>query len=419
MGKLKESLQRLQASVLAEEARPTKAANRVSKKSKNEEDEAMDALEAVLDEIAELEEKPVLSKKENRRLVKLHQMADVADVEDDQEEDDEDEQDGEDRPKFDTSRLVESDSESEEEEEAEEEEEEEEEQEEEEQVEEEEGEEEEEEEEEEIEEEEKAEEEEVPLSDVELDDDADVVPHQRTTVNNKTALKQALASIALPRNKLPFFETLTFTSDAPISLKDIYDDLERELAFYRQGLAAASFARTALKKEKIPFTRPIDYFAEMVKTDEHMDKLKAKLVEDETAKKASQEARRQRELKKFGKKVQHAKLQDRQKEKRDTLEKIKSLKRKRAGNEITSEDFDIAIEDEVEGKGRSRDNKGPNDKRMSKNQKYGFGGRKRFKKSNDAASSADISGFTNKKNSNAGGSKKPRRLGKSKRTTRR
>jgi rRNA-processing protein EBP2 len=82
-----------------------------------------------------------------------------------------------------------------------------------------------------------------------------------------------------------------------------------------------------LKKEGIPFSRPGDFFAEMVKSDEHMGKIKEKLFEEAAAKKAAAEARRQRDLKKFGKQVQIAKLQQRQKEKKETLEKINSLKK--------------------------------------------------------------------------------------------
>jgi hypothetical protein len=85
--------------------------------------------------------------------------------------------------------------------------------------------------------------------------------------------------------------------------------------------------RRQLIREGIPFSRPTDYFAEMVKTDEQMGLIKRKLYEEAASKKAAAEARRQRDLKKFGKQVQVAKLQQRQKEKRETLEKINSLKR--------------------------------------------------------------------------------------------
>jgi rRNA-processing protein EBP2 len=103
--------------------------------------------------------------------------------------------------------------------------------------------------------------------------------------------------------------------------------LNRELAFYAQSLFAVQEARKQLKAEGAPFTRPTDYFAEMVKADEHMAKIKAKLIDEAASKKASAEARKQRDLKKFGKQVQVAKLQERQKETKQTMEKIKTLKR--------------------------------------------------------------------------------------------
>ena len=40
---------------------------------------------------------------------------------------------------------------------------------------------------------------------------------------------------------------------------------------------------------------------------------------------------------------------------------------------------------------------GSNNKRQKKNEKYGFGGKKRHSKSGDAASSGDLSGFNAKK----------------------
>jgi rRNA-processing protein EBP2 len=111
------------------------------------------------------------------------------------------------------------------------------------------------------------------------------------------------------------------------SIPDISDDLQRETALLGQSLGAARRGRALLKTEGVPFSRPNDYFAEMVKPDAHMEKVKAKMVEEASARKASAEARKLRELKKFGKQVQVAKLQERAKAKKETLEKIKTLKR--------------------------------------------------------------------------------------------
>lgn len=112
-----------------------------------------------------------------------------------------------------------------------------------------------------------------------------------------------------------------------MEIKDIDDDLDRELSFYKQSLDAVKEARALLKKEGVPFSRPRDYFAEMVRSEEQMGKVRQKVVDEAARKKASQDAKRQRDLKKFGKAVQVAKMQERDKAKRDTLEKINVLKR--------------------------------------------------------------------------------------------
>ena len=261
--------------------------------------------------------------------------------------------------------------------------------------------------------EEEEEEEDIPLSDVDEDSDADVVPHTKTTINNKAALRDALARIELPWSKHSFQEHQSIVSaeKTELSIKDIYDDTERELAFYKQSLDAAKQAKAALLKLKVPFSRPMDYFAEMVKTDEHMDKLKSKLLEEAANKKASEEAKRQRLLKKFGKQVQVATLQERAKQKRETLDKIKSLKRKRGSGLTNDDEFQVALEEATNEHQRENKRAKPNGKRLAKDAKFGQGGKKRGMRKNDATSSADVSGFSNKKG-------KTFRPGKSKRSRR-
>lgn len=352
----------------------------------------------------------VLSKKELRKLKKLAQKA-VEEEDDDEEEEQgegfiDDEAEEASDEEMDLNKLAESASESELEEEEEDEEEDDEDDVEEEEQEEEESEE---------ESEEDPEAEDVPFSDVEVDSDADIVPHTKLTINNIAALKESLARIQLPWAKHSFVEHQSIISDekTEVSIKDIYDDTERELAFYKQGLDAVKQGRANLIKLKVPFSRPVDYFAEMVKSDEHMDKLKNKLLTEAANKKASEDSKRQRQLKKFGKQVQHETLQERAKQKRESLEKVKSLKKRRANNEFAGDDdFQIALE-EATREGRENDNKRhkPNGKRMAKNAKYGMGGRKSGSRRNDAKSSADVSEFSSKKmkNSRPGKSKRSRR----------
>lgn len=266
----------------------------------------------------------------------------------------------------------------------------------------------------------------IPLSELSDEDREDIVPHQRLTINNSAAITASIKRISFITAKTPFSEHNSLVSQEPIKVSDPNDDLNRELAFYKVCQSAAATARSLLKKEGIPFTRPSDYFSEMVKTDEHMGKIKEKLFDEAVAKKAAADARRQRDLKKFGKQVQVAKLQQRQKEKRETLEKINALKKKRKADSSAPTDdaenlFDIAIEEAGKFDSRKRTRSGgeggPSTKRQKKDQKYGFGGKKRFSKSGDAVSSGDLRSFSVKKMKMKAGSKKlgPKRPGKSKR----
>ncbi|EGD89720.1 hypothetical protein H112_03353 [Trichophyton rubrum D6] len=268
--------------------------------------------------------------------------------------------------------------------------------------------------------------EDIPLSDLSGDEATDVIPHQRLTINNSTAILASLKRVTLINDQMPFSEHQTLTSTETMDVPDPNDDLNRELAFYKVCCAAAKTGRALLKKEGIPFSRPTDYFAEMVKDDEHMDKIKKKLYEEAASKKASADAKKQRDLKKFGKQVQIAKMQERHKEKRETLEKINELKRKRrgAGNGEAEESelFDVALEESSKSdsrhRGRGKDGEGSRSKRQKKDAKFGFGGKKRFAKSGDAISSGDLSSFsTSKMKGKKTGAAK--RLGKGRRQARR
>lgn len=175
----------------------------------------------------------------------------------------------------------------------------------------------------------------VPLSDLEEDDREDVVPHQRMTINNGPALiaSRKRIAVASDKSKHPFhYHNSLVSVDKPADelIPDAMDDETRELMFYKIARDATITARDLLKKEKIPFTRPPDYFAEMVKTDDHMGKVKKKLYDEAASKKAAEEARKLRDAKRFGKQVQIAKEQERAREKKDTLNKIKDLKRSKA-----------------------------------------------------------------------------------------
>ena len=76
-----------------------------------------------------------------------------------------------------------------------------------------------------------------------------------------------------------------------------------------------------------PFKRPDDYFAEMVKSDEHMARVRQRLLDQTASIKASDDAKRQRNLKKFGKKVQVEKRLERERDKAAVADRIKDFRR--------------------------------------------------------------------------------------------
>lgn len=157
--------------------------------------------------------------------------------------------------------------------------------------------------------------------------DSTLVPQQRIVINNKHALQQALKRIAARDDDVKFSLYQSLDLATPTMVADVNDDLQRELAFYEQALTATTLCRKKLKADSIPFARPDDYFAEMVKDNEHMFKIKQKIVEEATAKKLLTERRKQRELKKFGKQVQVEKLQERNRARKEGLDKVKMITR--------------------------------------------------------------------------------------------
>jgi|AntAceMinimDraft_5_1070358.scaffolds.fasta_scaffold08652_3 hypothetical protein len=64
---------------------------------------------------------------------------------------------------------------------------------------------------------------------------------------------------------------------------DINDDLTRETYFYEQALASANVAIKRLKDLGIAVKRPEDFYAEMVKSDEHMKRVRAELIFEQTS----------------------------------------------------------------------------------------------------------------------------------------
>ncbi|PSN52707.1 putative rRNA-processing protein EBP2 [Blattella germanica] len=166
---------------------------------------------------------------------------------------------------------------------------------------------------------------------------------------------------------------------AAVSGDPVLNEFQRETLFHRQAQAAVLAGIPKLKALGVKTKRPDDYFAEMAKSDEHMQKVREHLMKKQHAQERSEKAKQQRHLRKVGKQVQvQAKLKQ-AKEKREMMEEVKKSAAKH--------DY--------------------------KDKKFGFGGKKRGLKRNTKNSFNEISG--SKRKGIGSGKQKHKRPGKDRR----
>lgn len=154
--------------------------------------------------------------------------------------------------------------------------------------------------------------------------------------NDEAALDKKLADIAVfdtaapyGAGKLPFSESLSVTMpvDEKISDELAIDDLKRETKFAALATAAVHVGLERLRVGKIKFRRPGDYFAEMVKTDAHMAKVKARYLHQKESIEAAEKRRHNRDLTKNRKKVRSDQIEKDQEKKRRTKNEIEAVAR--------------------------------------------------------------------------------------------
>ncbi|DBA01554.1 TPA: hypothetical protein N0F65_011525 [Lagenidium giganteum] len=230
-------------------------------------------------------------------------------------------------------------------------------------------------------------------------------------VNNVAAMEALVAEweASQASKGLAWVETLD-TCKVPLELENVHDDLKREVAFYNNTLTSVRLAKERLLKEGVAYKRPEDYFAEMLKSDAHMAKVKDKLIYEQKKISAVEERKKSQAHRKVAKEIQAEKLKQRTQQKKETLEAVKQWKKRKnqnekGGNGINDNDEELDAIVNNSGK-RKRDRDGESDGREAKNKKYGFGGPKRFSKSNTSKSTNDFSQFPRnqkKGNDSAGG----------------
>ncbi|KAK7793933.1 hypothetical protein R5R35_007699 [Gryllus longicercus] len=231
---------------------------------------------------------------------------------------------------------------------------------------------------------------------------------KKTYVNNEVALNRILNNIVL---KLPWVERLDLNSK-PAAMapelaaklqeerekqaklgkaKDpVLNDFERETMFLRQAQAAALDGLSRLKELGIPTKRPDDYFAEMAKTDSHMQKVRGALQRRQQILERAEKVRHIRKMRKVNKDLQKQAKVQKINEKREFLEQVKKYRKKMT----TDLDFLDLKPKRKQTPGNSNKkqpmNKKAEAKRKFKNEKYGMGGRKKGRKHNTKESAAGL-----------------------------
>ncbi|KAL7675423.1 hypothetical protein ACOME3_001683 [Neoechinorhynchus agilis] len=136
---------------------------------------------------------------------------------------------------------------------------------------------------------------------------------QRKSINNKAGLKAKLKQ--LQAENLPWIERVDVTVEVDDDVEanpesstnhtEIFnDDFKLEAQIQKLASVATMAAIDKFKKLHIPYKRPVDYYAEMLKSDDHMKKIKSKLIGKQEEIERREHARRLRHQRKFGKKIQ-------------------------------------------------------------------------------------------------------------------
>jgi len=97
--------------------------------------------------------------------------------------------------------------------------------------------------------------------------------------------------------------------------------------FHRQAQSGVMRGIELLLRHNIPTHRPEDYFAEMFKTDEHMQNIRHALLQRKTTLEQTEKVRHIRQEKKLAKEKRLSAVKEKHKQKRELNENIKKFRK--------------------------------------------------------------------------------------------
>ncbi|EEF35935.1 probable rRNA-processing protein EBP2 homolog [Ricinus communis] len=252
------------------------------------------------------------------------------------------------------------------------------------------------------------------------EEDVKLSEPSKNAVYNRDALNDKLQDISWPEN-VSWIHKLSVDIEQEQEV-DVNDDLARELAFYTQALEGTRKAFEKLETMGLPFLRPSDYYAEMVKSDIHMEKVKGRLLAEKRNIEEAEERRKARESKRLAKEIQAQKQKERAAQKKMEIENVKKWRKQRQQSGFAGGDKDgemnlpfengealgrpnkrrpgVSPGDRSGGKSRQDWKKGSKkgfenkqNKRDARDSRFGYGGRKGLKKQNTADTTGNLRGF--------------------------
>lgn len=160
----------------------------------------------------------------------------------------------------------------------------------------------------------------------------------------------------------------------------VINDFKREMMFHRQAQAAVMEGITKLKAMNTITKRPDDYFAEMAKSDDHMQKVREALMKRQAEESRREKVRQLRIQRKEGKAIQAQLKLKRQAEKKNVDDQVKKVRKGVSAN------LDFLD-------GNKKKSKRAIEKQKMKNSKFGYGGKKKGMKKNTKDSASDVSEY--------------------------
>jgi rRNA-processing protein EBP2 len=220
--------------------------------------------------------------------------------------------------------------------------------------------------------------------------------HQQIRQESLQALLNHIHSVSSDLVKNDPVESLVMIDNTPLVVQDIEDDRERELAFATIALQSVKRCRTILDEHSIPHIRPNDFMATMLKSDEHMSRIKRRLLVETKAMKVVEQRKNAKKYKARAKQIQQKKVEERNEKKRSNVALASQLHEKKNNEDL---DFDDTDKEGRGGKSQPR-----------KKLRRGSGS------SSSNSNSPKKKGSSSNNNSPHPKKKKQQRLGKSKRS---